>query len=109
MKHLLIIGLLLAAAGGVFYSLNHVTLREYFRPAVGAETNANTPVTTNRVVPASVQNNALSAIAPAVIANNVPAGSREANPVSTNTWESVAAGRYADLIKEIRQARGNAQ
>ena len=109
MKHLLIIGLLLVAAGGAFYSINRGTLREYFRPAVGVETNANTPDTTNRAASASRQTNGPPAIGPSVNAKNVPAVSHEVNHVSTNTWESVAAGRYADLIKEIRQARGNAQ
>jgi hypothetical protein len=103
MKHLLIFGLLLlVAAGGVYYSMHHGALGDHLRPAVGAETAANTPVTADRVVPTALQSNALPAMIPAAM-------SRETIPSSANTWESVTAARYADLIKEIRQARGNAQ
>lgn len=110
MKHLLIFGLLLlVAAGGVYCSMHHGALGDHLRPAVGAETAANTPVTADRVVPTALQSNALPAMIPAAIAKNLPPMSRETIPSSANTWESVTAARYADLIKEIRQARGNAQ
>jgi hypothetical protein len=51
---------------------------------------------------------------PATPANSVGTNAAtvtNAPPLSatTNTWERVTAGQYADLIKEIRNARGNAQ
>jgi len=110
MKHLLIFGFLLfVAAGGVYYSMHHGALGDHLGPATNAVAPEHSPATADRAVPTALQSNALPAMGPAAIAKNVPGMSRETIPSSTNTWESVTAARYADLIKEIRQARGNTQ
>ena len=109
MKHLLIIGLLLVAAGGAFYSINHGALGDHLGPATNAVAPEHSPATADRAVPTVLQSNALPTMVPVAIAKKLPPMSRETIPSSTNTWESVTAARYADLIKEIRQARGNAQ
>jgi hypothetical protein len=110
MKHLLIFGFLLfVAAGGVYYSMHHGAMGDHLRPATDALAPEHSPATTDRPVPTALQSNALPVLGPAAIAKNVTGMSHETIPNSTNTWESVTAARYADLIKEIRQARGNAQ
>ena len=110
MKHLLIFGLLLlVAVGGVYYSMHHGALGDHLGLATNAVAPEHSPATTDQAVPIALQSNALPAIGPAAIAKNVLGMSHETIPNSTNTWESVTAARYADLIKEIRQARGNAQ
>jgi hypothetical protein len=109
MKHFLTIGLLLVAAVGVYYSINHGALGDHLRPAIDAIAPEHTHATADRAMPTVLQSNALPTIGTAAITKNVPAMSQEAIPISTNTWESATAEKYADLIKHIREARGNAQ
>ena len=89
--------------------MHHGAPGDHLRPATDAVAPEHGPATADRTVPNALQSKALPAMVPAAIAKNPPPIIREAIPSSTNTWESVTAAKYADLIKEIRQARGNAQ
>ncbi len=104
MKHLLIIGVLLVAVVAVYLSLNKGRLMDAARtvtsqavPEHGASPTDRGEAPTPPIIAQPIGSNAIVVTSPAPL------------PAATNAWERLTAGRYADLIKEIRNARGNPQ
>jgi hypothetical protein len=97
MKHLVIIALGLA---GVMVFLNYDRIRNHLHLA--AKSQDSTPALEVQPASAAVLQTNLPLLAPVAAA---PTNSVSSNP-ATN-WPSATATHYAELIKNIRAARGN--
>ena len=104
MKHLLIIGALVVAAVAGYLTLNKGRLTDGAPAAMSQAGGEQGTTPTERGTGTTTATPAKSIGTNAATVTSAPPLS-----ATTNTWERVTAGQYADLIKEIRDARGNVQ
>ena len=99
MKHLIIIAVGLV---GLTAFLNYDRIRSHLHTPLGQGTQDSVPLAETPRIPALLvqTNGALAAIPTPTPTNAVPTNAAAA-------WQSTAAQRYADLIKNIRSTRGN--
>lgn len=107
MKHTIIIGLLLAGAVVAYLSLNKTGTAETVRAAIKKVVPGHDSLSEGGV--AAIGAKSMPSAPPETGITNATVETNAMAGAATNSWERATAGKYADLLQEIRNARGNAQ
>lgn len=99
----------MVASVAAYFSLNRGRLMDAARPAISHAIPEPSATPADRGLMTPFQVTAPPMIATPVGSNATAVTNTVMVSAGTNSWQRVTAGRYADLIREIRSARGDAQ